>query len=301
MKLTRFSQEFPTEESCREHFRFRREQQGVICKKCKCEKHYWLSSKSQWQCSSCNFRTTLRSGTIMEHSNLPFLTWYEAIAFMSFSKKTISAMELQRQLDHPKYDTIWRLMHKIRSAMGKRDDLYTLEGSVEFDEGHFEKATPTGTKLKRGRGSQKQQNVAVMAESTPLEDIETGKKSSQCRYFKMKVLKGQTKDVINDVVEENFDDKCIVFTDKSTSYVDIAKYIETHLSIKSDKKTTNTTLKWVHIAISNAKRTLLGIFHKIKGKYLQSYLNEICYKLNRRYFGEYLFERVILAAAQTYL
>ncbi|HIP36061.1 MAG TPA: IS1595 family transposase, partial [Crocinitomix sp.] len=41
---------------------------------------------------------------------------------------------------------------------------------------------------------------------------------------------------------------------------------------------------WVHIAISNAKRTLLGIYHKIKGKYLQLYLDEFCYKLNRRYF-----------------
>jgi hypothetical protein len=33
-------------------------------------------------------------------------------------------------------------------------------------------------KLKRGRGSQRQSNVAIMAESTPLEDSETGKTSS---------------------------------------------------------------------------------------------------------------------------
>ncbi len=29
------------------------------------------------------------------------------MVFMTFSKKTISAAELQRQLSHPKYDTIW--------------------------------------------------------------------------------------------------------------------------------------------------------------------------------------------------
>ncbi len=45
------------------------------------------------------------------------------------------------------------------------------------------------------------------------------------------------------------------------------------------------TLKWVHIAIGNAKRTLLGTFHKIKGKYLQNYLSEFCYKLNRTSYG----------------
>jgi hypothetical protein len=40
----------------------------------------------------------------------------------------------------------------------------------------------------RGRGAEGKQNVAVMAESTPLEDIETGKKEKHVRYFKARVL-----------------------------------------------------------------------------------------------------------------
>ena len=236
----------------------------------------------------------------MENSKVNFHIWYIAMAFMSFSKKTISASELRRQLNHPKYDTIWRLMHKIRNAMGKRDDLYSLEGMVEFDEGYFEKATAECVKLKRGRGSQRQVNVAVMAESTPLEDIETGKRSNHCRYFKMKVLDDHKAASIDALMGKSFKDKCIVFSDKSSSYVNIADYVETHITEKSDKHTTTTTLKWVHIAISNAKRTLLGVFHKIKGKYLQSYLNEFCYKLNRRYFGERLFDRLTIALAKSY-
>jgi hypothetical protein len=65
------------------------------------------------------------------------------------------------------------MMHRIRGAMGKRDSLYNLEGMVEFDEGYFSTETSEKDKqnLKRGRGSQKQTNVAVMAESTPLEDL----------------------------------------------------------------------------------------------------------------------------------
>ncbi|WP_201290324.1 transposase, partial [Tenacibaculum maritimum] len=46
---------------------------------------------------------------------------------------------------------------------------------------------------------------------------------------------------------------------------------------------------------SNAKRNLLGNFHKIKRKYLQLYLNEFVYKLNRRYFEEKLFDRLVIA------
>jgi hypothetical protein len=39
-----------------------------------------------------------------------------------------------------------------------------LSGFIEFDEGHFEHATNQHVDLKRGRGSQRQTNVAVMAE-----------------------------------------------------------------------------------------------------------------------------------------
>lgn len=279
-----------------------REKEGVICKKCKGTKHYWLKSKWMWQCSECRFRTTLRSGTMMEHSNLPFRTWYLAMAFMTFSKKGISAVELQRQLNHSRYTTIWSLMHKIRTAMGKRDNLYKLEDMVEFDEGYFEIATKEKDKkkLKRGRGSQRQSNVAVMAESTPLENPKTGKKSSHCRYFKMKVLNTHKKEEVNTTITDSFEDLSIVFSDKSTSYVDISDYVEMHITEKSSRETTVSTLKWVHIAISNAKRTLLGIYHKIKGKYLQNYLDEFCYKLNRRYFGENLFDRLVLAVSSQY-
>ena len=300
MKLIQFIQQFPDERSCRDHFRKQREQEGIKCKQCGCTKHYWLKAKWQWQCAECDFRTTLRSGTIMEHAKLPVQKWYMAMAFMSLTKKGISAKELQSQMSHSRYASIWALMHKIRQAMGKRDSLYTLKGMIEMDEGYFETATPEGTKLKRGKGSQKQQNVAVLAESTPLEDMHTGKKSKHCGYFKMQVLNSHKAGSINDTLVNNIHDSSIVFTDKSTSYVDIADYVEVHISEVSNEVTTSTTLKWVHIAIANAKRMLLGIYHKIKGAYLQNYLNEFCYKLNRRYFGERRFDRLTLAVAKIY-
>jgi hypothetical protein len=38
-----------------------------------------------------------------------------------------------------------------------------LEEVLEFDEGYFEIVTSSVIKLKRGKGSQKQQNAALMA------------------------------------------------------------------------------------------------------------------------------------------
>ncbi len=300
MNILEFVDIFPDEISCKLHFKQVRETQGVVCKKCNSHKHYWLKAKYQWQCAQCGFRTTLKSGTILESSNLPFRKWFLAMMFMSFSKKGISACELQRQLNHSRYESIWNMMHKIREAMGKRDDLYQLHGMIEFDEGYFEVAHKKGKKLKRGKGSQKQKNIATMVESTPLENPETGVKTKHCRYYKMKVLDTQKSESINKVIKENLSELAIVFSDKSKSYVDIADFVEGHYSVKSDKETTNDTLKWVHIAISNAKRNFLGVYHKISGKNLQNYINEFCYKLNRRYFGENLFKRLLIAVSYPY-
>jgi len=300
MTILEFTDQFPDELSCKLDFKEKREAEGVHCKKCKKTDHYWLPSKEQWQCKKCGFRTTLRSGSMMENSNLSIRTWYLAMLFMTFTKKGISAKELQRQLNHKRYNTVWSLMHRIRNAMGNRDNLYILEDILEFDEAYFTIATPENIKLKRGKGSQKQQNVAVIAESTLLEDLKTGKKSKHCRYFKMKVLNNHKTDGIDSVIQDCIDDKSIVFSDKANTYLNISEYVEAHITEKSTAETTVTTLKWVHIAISNAKRTLLGIYHKIKGKYLQLYLDEFCYKLNRRYFGDKLFDRLTLAVAKSY-
>lgn len=139
-------------------------------------------------------------------------------------------------------------------------------------------------------------NVMIMVESTILEDIDTGKVDRQCRYFKAKVLNDHKADGTDNTLKETInDEQTIVFTDKSTSYVNIAGYVEIHITEKSNEQTTKETLKWVHIAISNAKRNFVGNYHQIKRKYLQLYLNEFVYKLNRRYFGDRIFDRLVIA------
>lgn len=297
MNLFSFTAHFGTEEDCRNHFKAQRDLQGVICSKCSSKEHYWKKDKWSYECKSCKYRTSLRKGTIMEFSKLSFLVWYKTMFLMSATKKGFSAKEIQTQLGLKNYEPVWAMVHKLRAAMGNRDSQYTLQDMVEFDEAYFSVAVNEIEKSKgiRGKGAKGKQNVGVFAESIPLEDPETGKKSKFCGYFKAIVLPTHKSGEVNEVIEENLDEQCIVFTDKSTSYVDISEFVELHVTEKSSKETTGETLKWVHIAISNAKRNLLGNYHKIKRKYLQLYLNEFVYKLNRRYFGEKLFDRLIIA------
>lgn len=302
MDIFSFTTHFSDEQSCRDHFKGERDKLGVKCHRCGHDQHYWIKSRWSYECKACRSRTSLRRGTIMQDSNLSFLVWYKTMFLMSVTKKGFSSKEIQKQLGLKRYEPVWAMVHKLRKAMGNRDSRYTLEGMIEMDEGYFtvESTEIQKNKRKRGRGAAGKQNVAVMAESTPLEDLETGKKERHCRYFKAKVLKDHRSQGVDQVVKTSIDQQSIVFSDQSTSYINIADYIELHVTEKSDKQTTNETLKWVHITISNAKRTMLGNYHKIKGKYLQLYLDEFVYKLNRRYFGDKLFDRLIIANITAY-
>ncbi len=127
---------------------------------------------------------------MMENSNQPCRKWYLAIAFMGFSRNAIFARVPHRQLDHKRYESVRFIMSRICKAIGHRDNLYKLEGIVEFDKCCFSAETGTQDKknLERVSGSLKKINVVVMAGSKPLEDLESKKTSKCCRKFKIKVF-----------------------------------------------------------------------------------------------------------------
>jgi transposase-like protein/predicted RNA-binding Zn-ribbon protein involved in translation (DUF1610 family) len=301
MNLLNFIKEFPDEESCKLKFKEIRDKQGVVCPHCGGKDHYWKSDKWQYECKKCHFRTTLRSGTIMHGSKLPFRYWFVAMHLITSTKKSFSSQEIQRQLGHKRYQPIWTMMHKLRDAMGNRDGQYTLSGSIELDEGFFSTEISAENKdkpLKRGRGSQKKSKVLVMAESKEVEGKTTKKgKPRKVGFLKMQVIDDLKSETITPIVEQFVSKDAELLTDDSTSYVDLKDKVAKHSSQVIPKKLIGEKLPWVHVTISNAKRILLNTYHDIKPEYLQSYLNEFCYKFNRRYYGEALFERLLIASA----
>lgn len=299
MNLLNFINQFPDEDSCRLKFKSIRDKEGVICAKCGSKEHYWKNDKWQYECKKCKTRTTLRSGTVMHVSKLPFRYWFVAMHLLTSTKKSFSALELKRQLGHKRYEPIWKMLHKLRAAMGKRDDIYTLSGQIELDDGFFSTEIPNEQKdkpLKRGRGSQKKTKVLVMIESKECEDKITKRgKPRKVGHIKMQVIDNLESKTITPIVEDNVSKDSYINSDDSTSYNKIQEIVIEHKAQVIPKDKIGIILPWVHIAISNAKRLFTDIYHDIKPEYLQNYLNEFCYKFNRRYFGESLFDRLLVA------
>jgi hypothetical protein len=306
MNLIKFIESFPDESSCRIKFKEFRDEQGVICRKCGSKDHYWVKTIEQYTCKKCKTRTTLRSGTVMQASNLPFRHWFIAIHLLTGTKKTFSALELQRQIGHKFYEPIWYMLQKLRMTMGSRDNKYQLDKIVELDEGFFESVDTEkdddekSNPKKRGRGSQKQTMVMVMASTVHVFDkIKKFNKPTKFRFVRMLVvdnLKGKT---VGEKVLENIKYDTVVKTDNYSSYSKIKENVWCHIPQNVSPKDAGKILPWVHTMISNAKRTLLGVHHMISTKYTQNYLDEFCYKVNRRNFGDQIFDRLLIACVTT--
>jgi ribosomal protein L37AE/L43A len=299
MKLEDFYKVYHDEESCRAKIRLLREKEGITCKKCKHREHYWQSSIGMWECKKCHYRTSLRTGTVMENSKLPFKYWLTAMAYLSSTKKSISALELQRQLGHKRYEPIWAMLQKLRAVMGYRDSKYSLNDSIELDEGYFE--APSVKKKGEDYFSGDKIRVLVGVESKYVEEeVSVHRKPKKVRFLKMKVLEKGGEGQVMKEAKEMIDANATVITDDHKSYKKLPDIIKEHISIRCfNTESRSQVLPWVHTAISNAKRLFLGVHHNVSKEYLQNYLNEFCYKFNRRYFGDHLFDRLLIAYIST--
>lgn len=295
MNLVDFYRRFPNEESCVSYLKTKREEQGIVCPKCGCTHHYWKSYRNQWECKECGHRTGIKSGTVMHSSNLPLLTWFIAIHLVTSTKKSFSASELQRQLGIGCYQTVWEMLHKIRSVMGKRDSGYKLNGSMELDDAFFTISLDDNRKdkkLKRGRGSQKKAKVLVITESKDQDRKDNRKRiQKSVGHIKMIVLNDLKSNTLDNEVKKWIDRESDITTDDSKSYVNFKNIVRSHSSQVVEPKEIDKVLPWVHIVISNAKRQLLDIHHDIRPEFLQRYLDEFCYKFNRRNLD--VFERLM--------
>jgi hypothetical protein len=305
MELSEFFNNYGDEINCRMFFKQKREKAGIECASCGSLCHYWIESEYRWRCKSCGKGTSLKTGTVMENSNLGYKVWLWGLYLMSLTKKGFSALEMQRLIGHSRYEPIWLMMQKIRISMGHRDDKYQLDEFIEMDEGFFEGHRKKDddsliTKPVKELDRQVKAIVAVSSKHiTNKDDHIKGKPESKPKYLKMSVVTGLNKIEITREAGKMIKKSATVMTDGRRCYSGLQAICTVHkIVIVADKKQVAKVFPWVHTAISNAKKKLLGLHHHVKDNYMQNYLSEFCYKFNRRYFGEALFERLVVTALE---
>lgn len=306
MNIQKFFSTYSEEQVCRDYFKQQREQKGIICKKCGHSAHLWIEKQNQWQCRKCKYRAGLKYGTVMENSNLNYRTWLWSLYLMALTKKGFSALEMQRLVGHKRYEPIWYLMQKIRMSMGNRDNRYKLTEYIEMDEGFFEghrkKAASQHNNEKPVKELDRQVKAIVAVSTTPVPATQQKphRPNTKAGYLKMSVVDSLGSNDVHYEAQKMLHASAKVRTDGRTCYRVLQNIVAEHQEIVvKDKKEVSVIFPWVHTAISNAKRKILGLHHHVKDCYMQNYLNEFCYKFNRRFFGEELFDRLVVATLST--
>ena len=111
---------------------------------------------------------------------------------------------------------------------------------------------------------------------------------STCNDFTAKTVKEKIKRLVSENAR--------MITDGYSTYKSLAKEFQNMNVEKVPSKEAHIKLPWVHIAIGNAKKVLQGIHQHTKREYIQNYLDEFCYKLNRRYYENGIFDRILVAS-----
>jgi hypothetical protein len=151
MELQRYFEKYHNEENCIEDFKNKRLKNGLVCKKCAHNKHSFRKVDLKFQCNKCGKRISLRSGTVMENSNLPIKYWMICIELMTLSKRRFSILQIQYLLGHKRYEPIWLMVQKIRFVMHQRDEKYLLRAYSEFDSEFLREMEKfTGSQVKLG-------------------------------------------------------------------------------------------------------------------------------------------------------
>jgi len=275
----KFQEIFHSEKVCQEYLFKSRWKNGFACPKCGCVEFYHISDRGLYQCKSCRHQWSCTTGTVMHRSHLPLLTWFWAIYLVSKDKRGYSALQLSKELDLP-YNTAWFLLHRIRHAMGERDQMYQLFGTIELDDTYIGSLKRGG---KRGRGSKKTKIVVAVSKS----------KKGKPQYVKMTVVQNLKSKTIEKFALKNILKESTVQTDAYHSYRKplVENYKHQYEVFDSDGE----MLRWLHMIISNAKAFVNGTFHGLGEKHLQRYLDEFCYRFNRRFLECNLFDNLLTA------
>jgi len=279
--LIEFIELYNTEEKCRDYLFARRFADGFICPKCGCKEYYCLPKRALHQCKSCGLQTSVTSGTIFHKTKIPLTKWFLAIYLMAEDKRGFSAKRLQKELKIS-YKSAWYLLMRLRTAMGKRDSKYFLQELVELDDSYFGGSKKNS---KRGRGTDK----------TPVV-IAVSKNSRGCpKFIAMEAVPNLQQETIGDFAVRNIEMGATIETDGYRSYLKPLSENFNHIHEVFDEASRN--LHWLHTIISNAKAFINGTYHGLDKKHLQLYLNEFCFRFNRRYFTGGIFDRLVTAAA----
>ena len=286
MTLPEFQKRFSTQEACLQAVYDARWPRGFVCPYCQHNDGYRLRTRPLVQCTVCRRQTWITSNTLFHMTKVPLPMWFLIIYLFARDKRGNSCMNISRLLGMH-YATVWFILQKIRIAMATREETRTLAGYIELDEAFFGGRHQSG-----GRGGKppkhNKKQVLVLVESE-------GRRAGNAV---MRVIADDRMENLKPIIEQKVESEPPGQWFRSdalgTHHVVMVlghRIRMEHVPIADQDK----VLRCVNLAVSHAKRFFRGTYHQFCKAHIQRYLDEFCYRWNRRHLQSQLASHVLAA------
>jgi transposase-like protein len=297
MTLKELKKTFKTEKEAIDYFIEKRYKGVVACPHCKSTKNYHYDDRPKvFYCESCKNTFSPFKFTAFEKTHIDLRDWFHVINGLVNRRMGFAGCEVQRELGVT-YATAFRMLKKIRIAMGNREILKKFEAIVEVDETYVGGKPRKGNAIldkdgnviksgklppsKRGRGTKKIPVVGVKERST-------GKVCARVMLPNKEGKQLTGKQLLN-FIEKGVKDGTVVMTDDFSSYniLDKKKYNKRffHFTVNHSKGqyyNNGIHTNGIENFWSVLKKGVFGIYIHMSGKYLQMYVDEFCFRQNTR-------------------
>ena len=223
----------------------------------------------------CRKRFSVRTGTIMESSNLGFQTWALAMFLCVTSLKSVSSMKLHRDLGITQ-KSAWHLAHRLRKAWDE-DSGALFTGPVEADETYM-----GGKRKNMSKSKRRELAEAGIGRGHAGKTVVAGIKDRDTNHVIAHVVERTDAETLQGFVIEHTEPGATVYTDEAAAYKglpfshesvnhSVAQYV------RNQAHTNGIESFW-----SMLKRAHMGTFHKMSPKHLDRYVTEFAAKHNVR-------------------
>lgn len=274
MNIPAIYRQFPTQEACISHLEKARWADEPTCPFCGSDRVARKRENDRvgrWNCHSCHNSYNVLTGTIFKGTRVDLQLWFLAIAILLNAKKSVSSLQLGRDLGiNPR--TAYRMGMQIRKAMV--DDSVFLHGIVEADETYIGGKPRKSDRNdddppKPGRGTKKQPVLGAVARGGKV----VARPSDKVNGKTLKAFLSRFVDGADSVL----------VTDEFSGYNRMDEWVP-HMTINHAVAYAQGLVHTQTIEgfWSLVKRAIFGQHHHYSKAHAAAYIVEACYKYNNR-------------------